>query len=362
MIAIARCLALSLTVSAALVAVPNSVAAAEPPYRELFELLRTNLVGTSLSAEDFERNASQALLKHFAGRVLVAGEVAETTNGPAVAQRATYDQHYAYLRIGQVNADLKSVLTELASDTNALANIRGLVVDLRFASGNDYAAAAGAAGVLVPAGKPLLDWGEGRADSTPGNFPPWTLPIAVLVNGQTAGGAEAFAAILREAGSGILIGSQTAGQTGLYREFPLSTGQKLRVAVAPIKTGNGEPIPMRGIEPDIKVATRPEHELAWLNDPFMAVASATNSASATNKIVSTFTVRRRVNEAELVRAQKAGKNLDTLGETNPPANGTAKPKTASAASPADAQPPAVRDPVLGRALDLLKGLSLIRGR
>ena len=154
----------------------------------------------------------------------------------------------------------------------------------------------------------------------------------------------------------LLIGGQTAGQAGLYKEFTLSNGERLRVAVASVKTGKGEAIPAKGLEPDIAVATRPDHELAWISDPFMAVAAATNSPSATNKIVSSITVKKRLNEAELVRAQKAGRNPEIDLTT------TAAAANRPVAATADSSAPSVRDPVLGRALDLLKGLSLIRGR
>ena len=52
----------------------------------------------------------------------------------------------------------------------------------------------------------------------------------------------------------------------------------------------------------------------------------------------------RLTEAELVRRMKAGQNLDD------PATGV----------PTAAAPPQVRDPALARALDLLKGLAVVR--
>ena len=83
----------------------------------------------------------------------------------------------AQIAIAHVNADFKTVLTEFASDTNALTRLRGLVLDLRFASGNDYAAGiyvviAAVVSLLTvltmreSAGRPLAALGAPRAGLT----------------------------------------------------------------------------------------------------------------------------------------------------------------------------------------------------
>ena len=52
----------------------------------------------------------------------------------------------------------------------------------------------------------------------------------MLVNGETRGAAEALAAALHQAGAGLIIGSPTAGAATSFKEFPLSNGERLRVA------------------------------------------------------------------------------------------------------------------------------------
>lgn len=336
---------------------PPAVQAQEayPPFKEVYELLRTNLPG--FSPEVFERNATEALVRQFGGRWLATPSSTEpVTNAAPIVQKNVYESHFPYVRLGLVGGDLDQSLAGWLADTNTLQNANGIILDLRFAAGNDYAVAAKTAALFAQPDQALLDWGEGlqRAPAETNRLA--NLPVAILVNSRTSGSAEALAAALQELGAGLVIGSNTAGQAGLLREFKLSNGRTLQVPVGPIRTGSGKTIPNTGVAPDIAVSTRIEHELAWLNDPFTAVASSTNSASATNRIVSSISVRRRVNEAELVRAQKAGRNPDSvLGveETN---------STRHAASAEKANTIAVQDPVLGRALDLLKGLHLIRKR
>jgi hypothetical protein len=67
---------------------------------------------------------------------------------------------------------------------------------------------------------------------------------------------------------------------------------------------------------------------------------ATNLAQGTNR-----TRRPRFNEAELVRERRDGLVLDS---------------DLSGAASGDSEKPAVRDPVLARALDFLKGLTVMR--
>src|SRR5204863_160496 len=87
-----------------------------------------------------------------------------------------------------------------------------------------------------------------------------SLPVATLVNGQTAGAAEALAAILRETGTALILGSKTAGHAMIAQDYPLKEGGRLRIATAPIQLGDGSALPLDGLKPDISVAVSPEDE------------------------------------------------------------------------------------------------------
>jgi hypothetical protein len=107
----------------------------------------------------------------------------------------------------------------------------------------------------------------------------------------------------------------------------------------------------KGLEPDIAVKVRPEDEKAWFTDAFQPIppAGAVGTANlvATNVAAGTHRPGRRIrlNEAELVRERREGLNPD------------ADPLPARAAEP---DKPMLRDPVLARAVDLLKGLAVVR--
>ena len=132
------------------------------------------------------------------------------------------------------------------------------------------------------------------------------LPLAILVNGETRGAAAKLAADLREARAGLIFGNSTE------------------------------------IKPDIAVVVKIEDEKKFLENPYAAMAqSETNSSTATNNF-SPFIDH--TTEADLVRAKiKDGDE----NETFPP----------HAAEP---QHPFIRDPVLARAVDLIKGLAVVR--
>ena len=207
-----------------------------------------------------------------------------------------------------------------------------------------------------------------------GRIPPtaktnaWIRPVVILVNHETRGGAEALAAALRYHRAGVLIGGPTAGSAAVFKEVPLpgESGNRLRFSVAAVMTPDGISLSANGVEPDLLVTVRPEHDRAYLADPYTTVLStgaAASDRSATNVITSGITVRKRVSEADLVRQKKeidattqvgGFKNLPTVssgGSTNEP--GSAPRPTASELAKI------IKDPVLGRALDLLKGLSLL---
>jgi C-terminal processing protease CtpA/Prc len=84
-----------------------------------------------------------------------------------------------------------------------------------------------------------------------------TIPIAILVNEQTGAGGEEVAATLRETGVGYLIGKHTFGALAGGRNYPLQNGSTLQIAVAACRSGQGQEIEHKGLEPDLTVELDP---------------------------------------------------------------------------------------------------------
>jgi carboxyl-terminal processing protease len=320
-----------------------------PKFDEVYQLLRSNLDGVSQA--DLDRAAVKGLLEQLPGQAMLVGETsnnaAASSAADTLSKAALFDDSYAYFRIssveGHVADKLRAAYQDLA-ETNK-SKIKGVILDLRFAAGTDYAAAAAAADCFLNAGQPLLDWGTGSASATK-KTNAIAVPLAILVNAQTSGAAEALAAALREADTGLILGGTTAGQANIFKEFTLGNGEKLRIATAQIKLGNGALL-ARGLQPDIAVDETLADEKAWLDDPYKILhqpESPQNSSVSTNS----EPAHRQTNEAELVRERRAGETDDDSDDN------------VQLAVPAPSAPPVIADTALERALDLLKGLAVLQ--
>ena len=168
------------------------------------------------------------------------------------------------------------------SQTNSPA---GTVLDLRFTDGDN--GAVDAVTKLIYAQK---------------------LPLVILANSETRGGAAELAIRLRADGHGIIIGSTNA----------------------PGK-----------ISPDIAVNVSEDLEKAFLADPFRDMATNDMSLSDTNDILPLVD---HTSEAELVAKRiKDGEEDDSTPTVRP-----------------EPSQPFIHDPALARAVDLIKALAIVR--
>jgi C-terminal processing protease CtpA/Prc len=246
---------------------------------------------------------------------------------------------------------LAKALANAQGELSRTGKIVGLALDLRYASGEDYASVLEVAALFAKAEAGMLDWGEGLKTVRPASQT-FSQPVAVLVNRQTTGSAEALAAVLREAGVALVLGQTTAGAAAVLEEFPLKTGQRLRIATSPVKLASGLALSPQGVKPDITVAVDGEDEKGFFADAYRepvktAEPVVARSGGSTNEASNTNRVNRRPrpNEADLVRARREGLPLDgDLVTTRAP----------------EPQRPVLRDPTLARAVDLLKGLAVVR--
>ncbi len=324
--------------------------ASGPDFKEVYDLVRAHLAG--MSEAQLNQAALRALIAGLAPRVsLVTNGAASKPEAaaPPVSKSCLFDGDIGYVRVGRVGDGLAGAVREACTKLAATNKLGGVILDLRYADGDDYASAAATADLFIKKDQPLLNWGNGMVRSKE-KANAISVPLAALVNRQTSRAAEALAAVLRAAGVALILGSNTAGQAMIAQEFPLKNGERLRIATTPVQLGDGSALAGQGVKPDIVVEVAAADERAYYADayklpgrPDLLAASGsglTNSASGTNR-----TARRpRFNEAELVRERREG-----LSEAD-----------MTAARPPEPEKPLVSDPALARALDLLKGLALVR--
>lgn len=321
-----------------------------PSFAEVFGVVRSNLTGTSEA--ELNRAAVLGMISQLQSRVLLITNGVASSSAmevPLIPKSSVLESAYGFVRIARIAPGLDQELRKACQQLLSSNRVKGLVIDLRFAMGDSYSAATEAADLFVANEQTLLQLGETVLKSTT-KSDPIEAPVVILINRETHGAAEAFAAALRQAIGALLLGTPTAGRAYLFKDFHLSTGPGLRVATGFIATGNGERLSETGVAPDIRVAVSFEDEKAYFEDPYRVLPKPFAQATrpGTNDLAqSANRPRRRLNEAELVRMQREGMDFDM--ESAP----------VSAPQPAG---PIISDPVLSRALDLLKGLSLAAKR
>lgn len=315
---------------------------------EIQRLVSTNL--PSLTPEQLAAPTVDELLLRLAPKVRwTLSESNQPPESIPVTNPRRHSGDIGYVQLTSVSGDADVKLATALDELRKEGALQGLVLDLRFAGGRDFAASARASSLFFAGGEPILDWGEG-VFAAPGRSNHFTAPVAILVNARTRGSAEALAAALRSGGRAVVIGDRTAGEASLLRDFTLSTGRVLRLAVAPVRTGDGQPIAGEGLNPDIRVAIPMDAERRYVLEPYAPSPAALSGSSANASDPSPApSGRRRVTEAELIRNKRQALGLPDLPESSNPGR---EPNTGS--------PPQVQDPALARGLDFVTGLNAVR--
>ena len=303
-------------------------------FKEVMQVLRENLAGAS--EDSLNRAAVEGLFIALKGKVMLADTNTSTDTNAVVSRQQVIDGGVAYLRVTRVVEGLDGEVTKALSALKTTNELAGVVLDLRYAGGADYRAAASTVDLFLGKELPLLNAGHGLISSRD-KTNALRLPAVALVNGETAEAGEALAAMMRYSGAGLLIGERTAGRAAVMKEIVLTNGQVLRVAVAPVLLGDAKPVAQTGVTPDIEVALKADEERNFYLEPFAQVGNGqTNSVRSAR--------RPRVSEADLVREKRGEADLESLA--------AAREKAESAT--------VIVDPMLSRAVDLLKGLAVVR--
>lgn len=94
-----------------------------------------------------------------------------------------------------------------------------------------------------------------------------TIPIVVLINGNSASASEIFAGAIKDYGIGTLVGETTFGKGIVQNQFSFKDGTGIKLTVAKYYTPNGHDIHKVGIDPDVEIeldfgdATEYSHEV-----------------------------------------------------------------------------------------------------
>ncbi len=164
------------------------------------------------------------------------------------------DYSIGYMRVTAFDANTHTQFIKAINNMNS-EPITGLIIDLRHTAGGDIGMAALMLDRMLPEGdvmsKTLRD-GTVELVYTSDRLE-LNLPMAVLVDGATAGPGELFAAAMTDYGKASVVGTRTAGKGTIKQVFTLSDGSKVVLSTAiinPPKSGTFNGV---GVRPDYAV-------------------------------------------------------------------------------------------------------------
>ena len=135
------------------------------------------------------------------------------------------------------------------------AGMKALVVDLRGNEGGHYGAMLDCAGELLPKGALVVTEvhrGGKTEDKRTATEPVASVPMAALVNGVTASGAEILAGALKQSGARV-VGKRTRGKWNAQWLEELGNGWAIKFTTIVFRAPWGASLDGRGLDPDVEV-------------------------------------------------------------------------------------------------------------
>lgn len=232
---------------------------------------------------------------------------------------------YGYVRIStfqqRTGATLNEAIDQLKKESGG--ELKGLVLDLRNNPGGLLTAAVEVSDSFITKG--MIVYTDGRIPDSKQEFtakPRDVLkgaPIAVLVNGGSASASEIVAGALQDHRRAVILGSKTFGKGSVQTVMPLTDDTAVKMTTALYYTPSGRSIQAEGIVPDIEIQR-------------VKISSSDQDGF------------------EPLREQDLSKHLE---------NGNGRTSTETEKK-ADAVPLAVSDYTLSEALNLLKGINILK--
>ena len=144
--------------------------------------------------------------------------------------------------------------------------MEALVIDLRNNPGGLLKSAVGTVSRFITEKRPVVSV-EGRAEKKVGhnavNCKKYLkLPVAILINGNSASASEIVAACLQDYKRAVLVGSRSFGKGSVQVILPLSDGGALRMTTAKYYTPGRKEIHGKGVTPDITINLSPMASVA----------------------------------------------------------------------------------------------------
>lgn len=158
-----------------------------------------------------------------------------------------------YIKLIKFDAEINNYF-QSTLDKMLAKGIKALIIDVRDNPGGRYDQVVAIADRLVPKG--IIVYTEDKykkRETQYSDAKELNLPMALLVNGNSASASEILAGALKDYKKAVLIGTKTFGKGLVQTDFPLADGSGIKVTIARYFTPSGVCIQGIGIQPDIEV-------------------------------------------------------------------------------------------------------------
>ena len=155
------------------------------------------------------------------------------------------------------------------------SKLKGYILDLRDNSGGLLDQAGSVAGAFLESGTVVVLQQERNATerkSASGGDLAGGKPVVVLINQNTASGAEIVASSLQHEHRAAVVGSKSFGAGTVQTVIPLDSQHAIKLTTAKMLRANGPSWDGKGIEPDVIVPAPAEPAAKEQPDPGLAAA------------------------------------------------------------------------------------------
>lgn len=223
---------------------------------------KTNGAGTSLTLT-ISRNGSAPfdvkLIREYINKNTVTAKM--------------LDSETAYIRISEFSsknrndANSKDTYDEFMEKFSLMRDegMTKLVIDMRNNPGGDINTAMKIADKFLPQCTMAYSMNKkGERYNYKSDSDMFDLPVAVLVNGNSASASEAVTAALKSHGRAKVIGTKTFGKGIIQTVIQFVDGSGMSVTSSKYYTEDGQEIHQKGIEPDIQVEMKADKLVSQL--------------------------------------------------------------------------------------------------
>ena len=159
-----------------------------------------------------------------------------------------------YIQISQFDEVTTEQFKEALTDLNN-QGLKGLIADIRSNPGGLLNVLVDIVDEIIPKGLIVYtdDVNGNRKEYNGSSDNEITVPMAVLVDGNSASAAEIFAGAVQDYGKGKIIGTQTFGKGIVQTIQPLTDGSAIKYTIAQYYTPKGQVIQGNGVTPNMVV-------------------------------------------------------------------------------------------------------------